>query len=160
MSKKEGRIKLMKNKKGFTLVELLIVITIIAIFGVMAIGIFNASGIQNKARDAQRKKDLNRIKVALEEYFNDNGSYPDGIASWNIKSNCGKSISSFTYLNPWPCDPTGEPYKIIKTVNPNRFVVLTNLEYKKDKDIHIPNHFGNSYNYGVSSSNVLWYTFN
>lgn len=146
------------KKSGFTLVEILIVITIIAIFGVMAIGIFNASGIQNKARDAQRKKDLNRIKVALEEYFNDNGSYPDGITGWNIRSNCGKSISSFSYLNPWPCDPTGQPYKIIVGIKPNRFMVGAMLEYKKDKDII--NGTGLGVNYGVSSSNILWNKFN
>ena len=58
-----------RDNKAFTLVELLVVMTILVILTTMMIGIFNAIGITNKGRDAQRKKDLNRIKVAFEEYL-------------------------------------------------------------------------------------------
>jgi len=155
----------MNKKNGFTLVELLIVMSIIVILATMMIGIFNAIGVTNKGRDAQRKKDLNRIKTAFEEYFNDKGEYPQDVSTWNIKENCG-SISVFSpYLNLWPCDPSGEPYTII--IEPNKFRILANLENKKDKDIpdywyertdlNVVGFTRDNINYGVSSSNILWY---
>lgn len=62
------------NKKGFTLVELLVVITILAIL--MTIGIAVYSGVQKNARDLRRKSDLRSIKIALELYYQANGQYP------------------------------------------------------------------------------------
>lgn len=169
MFKKKDRINVVKNtKKGFTLVELLIVISIVAVLAVMMISIFNAIGVTNKARDTQRKKDLNRIKVAFEEYFNDKGYFPSDtdIINWNIKSNCSKSVTAFPNLNPWVCDPNGNPYIIITEPN-NKFRIITNLENKTDKDIPIGWYQKTDFkvrglsidnvNYGVSSTNILWY---
>ena len=146
-----GRLNL-----GFTLVELLIVITIIIVMAVMLVGIFNAIGLTNKARDARRKKDLNRIKISFEEYFNDKGSYPsyDLLQKLKDKNNCGKNIDDFPYLKPWPCDPNGVPYKVM--VGVNKFTATTYLENKEDKDIPSYPTIVDA-NYGVSSSNILWY---
>lgn len=130
---------------------------------VMIIGIFNAIGIQNKARDAQRKKDLNRIKIAFEEYYNDKGCYPNSILKTKLvdKLNCGSSSVFVPYLTPWPCDPNGEPYRINldhnNTLCPRTFNIGTFLENKKDKDLRYINNDHCKPNYGVSSSNVLWY---
>jgi type IV pilus assembly protein PilA len=52
------------NQKGFTLVELLVVITIIAILSVIGVTIF--SGVQKNARDTRRKADIDSIAKALE----------------------------------------------------------------------------------------------
>lgn len=154
------------KKNGFTLVELLIVFTILVTLAMMMIGIFNTVGVTARGRDAQRKKDLNRMKVAFEEYFNDKGYFPSDYDNWNIKTNCKSGVFA-PYLNSWPCDPNGETYHI--HVETNKFRIITNLENKKDKDIpngwYIKNDFSfpvlgldtNSANYGVSSSNILWY---
>ena len=159
----------MKNKNAFTLVELMVVMAILVMMAAIMIGVFNSIGITNKGRDAQRKKDLNRIKVAFEEYFNDNGYYPKAnlVAKLMDKNNCKEKISDFPNLDVWPCDPSGNPY-ITFAEDGNRFRIITNLENKKDKDI--PDGWylkGDSYllfgfsinkiNYGVSSSNILWY---
>ena len=103
----------MNKRNGFTLVEILITMTILAILAVMMVGVFNAIGMTNKGRDARRKKDLNRIKIAFEEYFNDKGYYPRNIDTWNIKANCNSSSVFAPYLVPWPCDPDGNPYIIV-----------------------------------------------
>ena len=62
-------------KKGFTLVELLVVISIISILAVIALGGFQST--QRKERDGQRKSDLKQIANALEVVYYDHGRYPD-----------------------------------------------------------------------------------
>lgn len=56
--------KLLPKNKGFTLVELLVVITIIAILS--AIGLVIFTNVQKGARDSKRKGDIDAIAVALE----------------------------------------------------------------------------------------------
>jgi len=156
----------MNKKNGFTLTELLIVMAITGILSIAIAGILNPTVLVNKGKDSQRKKDLNRIKIAFEEYFNDKGYYPQDVYTWNIPTNCNSGSVFSPYLSPWPCDPNGENYKIV--VGKNEFRVITNLGNKEDKDI--PDGWysrGDSYrldtwtindvNYGVSSSNILWY---
>ena len=63
-----------KKYQGFTIVELLIVIVVIAILAAISIVAYN--GIQQRARDAQRKNDIATITKAMELYYTDNGSYP------------------------------------------------------------------------------------
>ena len=63
--------------KGFTLFELLVSISIIAIL--TAIAIVSYSGAQKKARDARRIQDIDAVGKALESYYSDESDYPEGI---------------------------------------------------------------------------------
>jgi len=54
--------------QGFTLLELLIVISIIAILSVMLIIVINPSETLKKSRDSQRISDLNTLKTAMGIY--------------------------------------------------------------------------------------------
>lgn len=163
----------MKNKNGhacrqagFTLIELLIVLVVLAVLMIAAIGVLNPTALVNKGYDAQRKKDLKNIKVAFEDYFNDNGSYPQDVKTWNKQFNCNSRTVFAPYLTSWPCDPSGIPYIIIVD-KVNEFRILTNLENKKDleipenwytrTDIFVEGYTKDQFNYGVSSSNILWY---
>jgi len=137
---------LVKKKKAFTLVELLIVIAILLIMIVILIGILNPIALVNRAKDSRRKKDLGRIRVAFEEYFNDKGCYPNDLhpESWltNLMSpgNCGSSSVFGKWLRPWPCDPNGDPYEILTGYDdkcPKWFKILATLENKKDSSINI-----------------------
>src|SRR6476659_7471535 len=63
-----------KKEKGFTIVELLIVIVVIGILATLVIVTF--SGIQQRARDTQRQTDINAIQGHLEAYYASTGNYP------------------------------------------------------------------------------------
>ncbi len=64
----------LRNSKGFTIVELLIVIVVIGILAALVITTF--TGIQRKARDTERTTDIKAIHSQLEAYYAQNGWYP------------------------------------------------------------------------------------
>ena len=65
---------LKRKQKGFTIVELLIVIVVIGILATLVIVTF--SGIQQKGRNSQRQTDINALASHVEAYYADKGSYP------------------------------------------------------------------------------------
>lgn len=68
-----------KLQAGFTIIELLIVIAIIGILATLVLT--NFQGAQAKGRDTVRKNDINSLYQKLEEYYNENGGYPDAALS-------------------------------------------------------------------------------
>ncbi|PLS80603.1 hypothetical protein CYG49_05035 [Candidatus Saccharibacteria bacterium] len=67
-------LKQQTSQKGFTIVELLIVIVVIGILAALVLNTF--SGVQARARDSQRQTDTNSLATQLEVFYNDNGGYP------------------------------------------------------------------------------------
>ncbi|MBU2051904.1 prepilin-type N-terminal cleavage/methylation domain-containing protein [Patescibacteria group bacterium] len=74
------------KSRGFTLVELLVVITIIGILASIGLGTFTSS--QMKSRDARRKTQLKQMADAYEAYYNDKGQYPADDSGGNFLA-CG-----------------------------------------------------------------------
>ena len=64
------------DKEAFTLVELLIVVSIIGILAGVAIAVINPNKVRGRARDGVRKNDMAVIKSAIENYYAENNIYP------------------------------------------------------------------------------------
>lgn len=102
-------------QRGFSLIELLVVTTIIGVLlTVVAISFQTAN---RNARDTRRKADLQEIRGILENYRLENGAYPDSSDElfgyeWSgdgtFMENIPPEYISKTYLDPLPNDTTGE----------------------------------------------------
>lgn len=64
----------MYKARGFTIVELLIVIVVIAILATISVATY--SGIQSRAEFSRLKAELSSLNKAVEMYYIDHGSYP------------------------------------------------------------------------------------
>lgn len=62
------------HHKGFTLIELIVVIAIIGTLTGLIVN--NLNDARARARDAKRKQELGSLKIALRLYYNDNQGYP------------------------------------------------------------------------------------
>lgn len=62
------------SKKGFTLVELIVVIAIIGFLAAVVFSSFGAARV--KARDVKRRTEMRSLRTALELYYGNNGAYP------------------------------------------------------------------------------------
>lgn len=81
-----------KSKKGFTLIELMIVVAIIGILA--AIAIPNFIRFQLKAKTSEGKVNVAAIRTAEEAYFSEFGSYVTGSVS--PAANGGTTKTDFT----------------------------------------------------------------
>jgi type II secretion system protein G len=105
-----------QSARGFTIVELSIVIVVIAILASITIVAYN--GIQMRARDSQRRSDVTAITKALELYYIDNGKFPNGSGSTTINAGWSTTADASwanlaTALKPYlatlPTDPISTP---------------------------------------------------
>lgn len=112
----------LQNKFGFSLIELLVVISIIAVLS--AVLTANYMGMRERARDAQKIQDLNSIKNALRLYYNDNQTYP--IVS-NICLNCLNSNSKVVEYMP-SITSLDIGYSYVSVDNGDGFLLKVGLE--------------------------------
>ncbi len=133
-------INLPSKQNAFTLLELLIVVTLIVILALAALALFNPFAQIGKGYDARRKHDLAVLQKAMEDYYNDKGCYPKpsevcydtpanvcngrwGNANFYFKSQvchiCGSesgSPSFSPYLSRLPCDPQHKAHRYLYEV--------------------------------------------
>jgi len=91
----------LKFNVGFTLIELMISIGLVAILSASAISLLGPSSRQS-SRDTKRQADLNVIASALSMYRNDMGTYPECPAA---AATCTSGYITTTYLGTLPPDP-------------------------------------------------------
>ena len=109
--------KKLKNKKGFTLIELIIVIAILGIIAAIAIPRFN--GIQETSKEKADDVTAKMIEKAAETYFISEGSKPSNVAALVPK-----------YLDEDPTPQQKDKNKFTLTVddNGNATVTITKTE--------------------------------
>lgn len=96
-------------KRGFTLIELIVVIAIIAVLSAMVL--ISVRSAKTKSRDAQRIANMSEINNALNLYENTNRQYP--IYTGNITSSDTMSLAleSAGTISQTPVDPLNSlPY--------------------------------------------------
>lgn len=101
-----------KFKKGFTLIELMLVVIIIGILVAMIAPRMSGRSEQARVAVAQADVDLN-VATALKLYELDNGAYPttdEGLAALLSAPSSAKNWKG-PYLDKAPMDPWGNPYK-------------------------------------------------
>lgn len=126
-------MKLKNTMKGFTIVELLVVIVVIAIL--VALTLPNLFGLQRRARDDTRKNDLKNVQQALETYFNDKSAYPSatsGLVTQYIAAvpKDPKTNSDYTYTPaPSGCTTACTSYTLSTTLENENDPAATNGVY-------------------------------
>ena len=75
-------------QRGFTLLEILVVISIIGIL--LGLGSVAFSTAQKKGRDARRRSDMKAVQSALEQYYSVNSTYAAPIGA-----TCGSSLAGY-----------------------------------------------------------------
>jgi len=90
------------SKKGFTLVELLIVIAILAILSVAVVLVLNPAELIKQARDSTRISDMAALNSAIALYLTDVATpYLGGASTACVTTSSVTFASTTTALNPW-----------------------------------------------------------
>ena len=140
-------------RRGFTLIEVLVAATIIAVL--ISIGVVSYGSVNRRSRDAKRKGDVEQMRSALEMYRADTGYYPNaGSGSWANTSGLSTVLVS-TYLPAIPSDPKSTQtyrYKATNLTGGNYYgYCMSALIESEDPDDTCTPDSGSSHNYGVKS---------
>ena len=90
---KEAVIRIVRRQRGFTLIELMVVISLIVILATIGLSQYRNSVI--RAQEAVLKEDLFRMRDAIDQYYADKSEYPESL----------ESLVSSGYLRSLPEDP-------------------------------------------------------
>lgn len=169
----ERLMKFKQSQRGFTFMEIMIVMVLLGILVTMVTGSFTSSS--RRGRDNRRKSDLHNIQTALEAYMSDKGVYPESSVDGEIVG-CGFSGSEIcgwgmafvdqndtVYMVKLPDDPvSAQRYYYVST--PTSYYLYAKLENIHDDGDGV-NQSGYSgiicntdgvteCTYGISSTNV------
>ena len=89
------------HQKGFTLLELIIVIGILAILGSVAVLVLNPAELFRQARDSSRVQDLSNIASAMGQYISSVSGFDlNGTSFANAECASGPGGKVYVYANP------------------------------------------------------------
>ncbi|MCX7956019.1 MAG: hypothetical protein N2593_02875 [Patescibacteria group bacterium] len=137
----------MKIKKFFTLMEILIIISLIILIGIIALIILNPKKQIEKAHDSKRKTELTQLQKTLEDWYNDKNCYPKPeeicYETNPIENSCficgseNNSPNFNPYLKELPCDPQHPSKKYLYEVDdlncPKKYWIYAKLSNSYDR---------------------------
>ncbi len=125
------------SSRGFTLVELMIVVAIIALLS--GIVMMNFGSTRGRARDAKRISDMSHLQLALELFFDRCNSYPDIVSGTTIidefyECPTNSSVTLRTYIAQVPAPPSSPTFDqadYMYQINTSKtdYILYTQLEY-------------------------------
>ena len=149
--------KLKNPRSGFTLVELLVVITIIGILA--SIGVASYTKVLATARNGRRQADLSSLRDALELYYSENNRYIAIGTTWRAVNETYLDDLTPGYIKVLPSDPggAGREYRCRSASSAQAYCLEAYLEgvsstqntCRKADGSTIPLQSG--YNYGVGN---------
>lgn len=92
--------------RGFTLIELMVVLTIVALLLTLAVPRY--FGSIDKSKEAVLRENLNQMRDAISRYYADKGKYPESL----------DALAAEKYLRGVPLDPVTESDKTWVIVQP------------------------------------------
>lgn len=144
-----------KQEKGFTLIEILVVIAILGILAVVTIVALNPVKRFQDSRNSRRRNDVNAVIQAISVYSIDNGgAFPTigGVALSTLTINAGAGTATCAvggdcdvanldglgqYISVLPTDPQGNAYLVgvDDSADPEHVIVATDdMEVNTDQD--------------------------
>ncbi|MBI1821534.1 MAG: type II secretion system major pseudopilin GspG [Nitrospirae bacterium] len=128
-------MKKIRNRKGFTLIELMVVITILGILAVLILP--RITGQTDEARKTATRIQIKNVEQALHMFELDNGFYPSteqGLDALVKKPTIGRVPNKYReggYMSKVPKDPWGTPYVYI---SPGAHGDFDLISYGADKE--------------------------
>lgn len=133
--------------KGFTLIEVLVAATIIAILA--AIGMVSYAQAAKRSRDAKRRADLAQIQAALEMWRTDNSTYPAG-SDVNLASSDLGLVSG--YIAAMPKDPKPSSFSYYYTaISSYAYCLSAAVENTSEATDQCPSGKHTGYNYFIKN---------
>jgi len=113
--------------RAYTLIELLVSVTIVLVLTV--VGVASYASVGKNARDARRKSDLEKIRVALEIRKQEKGTYPI-----NIRGDEGEldSLVGEGYIDSEPVEPRGFSYVYQPNGTFKTYTIQASMELTKN----------------------------
>jgi prepilin-type N-terminal cleavage/methylation domain-containing protein len=105
-----------KKSNGFTLLELLVVISILGLL--MAMGAVAFSTAQRKGRDSRRRGDVQVVSKAFEQYYSTSGNV--------YEDTCAAMATAELLPGGIPTDPQGDAYNCASTAS--SYCICSELE--------------------------------
>lgn len=151
MKNQKSKIKNKKASLAFTLVELLVVVSIMAI--VVGVAVVSYTSVNRRSRDAKRRADIEQLRSALEMYRADIKGYPGiGGGNWTDAANLSTDLVP-GYIPTIPADPKStQTYRYMGTNESGGkyygYCLSALLESENPADTCSPDAV-NSHNFGI-----------